>query len=104
MWRSIGHSSEEVKRAVAFFGLSAYGAGVRRKTETLDDLLRDCGVRDDEGLTAFAERAGITPRTLLRLRQGLVEKPHAGTLKLLSLALKVPVDRVAQAVAASGGH
>jgi hypothetical protein len=78
---------------------------VRRKSEapeTLDDLLRAAGIHDDEGVTAFALRAGITPRTLLRLRNGLVKKPHTGTVKLLALALRIGVERVRAAVESSG--
>lgn len=66
--------------------------------ETLDDLLRP--VLEGDRFTAWCESAGLTPYTVLRLRQGK-GKPHAGTVLALATKLRVPRARVARAINAS---
>lgn len=70
-----------------------------KTSETLDDLLAGVAARGD--LTAFASRAGIRPWTLLRLRQGVGTRTHRGTVIALARALRLPVQRVADAIDAS---
>ena len=65
------------------------------KRETLDDLLAERV--PTEGVTEFAERAGVSPRTLFRLRSGIGTRPTRGVLTLLALALKVAVDQIGRA-------
>lgn len=69
------------------------------KCETLQELLTSRV--PTEGLTEFAKRAGIDTKTLYRLREGVAKRPTRGVLTLLALALKVDLERVQAAVAAS---
>lgn len=70
---------------------------VTKRRETLDDLL----LRNGEAITAFAKRAGIPAFTMLRLRKGEIETPRIATLTRLAEALKLDVERVRDACAAS---
>jgi len=69
------------------------------RAETMDDLLAP--VIADGGLTALAEKAGIRPYTLLRLRQGQGTRTHQGTVVALARALRLPAARVRAAIEAS---
>jgi hypothetical protein len=64
---------------------------------TINDLLAPLQGR----VGRWAERLGIDPRTLWRLRNGLVEKPHAGTVALLAAGLKVKRTDIIAAIRAS---
>ena len=72
----------------------------KRRPETLDDLLAD-RIPPGTGILEWGQTAGIPQRTLLRLRRGLVAKPHLGTVTLLAAALRVDVPRVRAAIDAS---
>lgn len=78
---------------------------VRRKPETLDDLLRP--LIEAERLSAWCtEVAGIRPWTMLRLRQGTGSRTHKGTILAIVAGLKaegIEADaaRVEAAIAAS---
>ena len=72
----------------------------RKPPETLDALLAAVlppGTR----IVAWGESKGIPQRTLLRLRRGLVERPHMGTVTLLAHVLGVEPARVQAACEAS---
>lgn len=71
----------------------------KRRTETLDDLLRDIIAKGQ--LTAWCEKAGVAPWTLLRLRNGVGTRTHRGTVQTLADALGVTRERVVAAIAAS---
>lgn len=71
-----------------------------KRPETLDDLLA-VALRDGLGLTEWCSANGLDPRTVWRLRNGRVAKPHLGTVSMIAGALKVEVDRVRAAIAAS---
>lgn len=59
--------------------------------ETLDDLLKP--MIDAGTLTEWCKQAGIHAFTLLRVRTGRT-RPTTGTLTMVAIALKVPVERV----------
>lgn len=70
----------------------------KRKTETLDDLLRPW--IDSERLTEWCIEHRIEPRTVHRLRNGQ-SSPRLATLLMLATALGVPEARVLAAIKAS---
>lgn len=67
--------------------------------ETFADLLD--AVAPGEGWAAFARRAGVSSRTVWRLRRGEGIEPYRGTLHALAQALNVPEARVRAAIEAS---
>lgn len=71
-------------------------------TETLNDLLESRGVgrRGRLTLEEFCDKAGVGIRTLLNLRAGIAE-PRRATVRALASALRVPRNRVEDAVSAS---
>lgn len=71
----------------------------KRRRETLDDLLRK--VIDEGGLTDFCKRARISPWTLQRLRQGVGERTHRGTVLAIAAERGVPPERVEKAIEAT---
>lgn len=71
----------------------------KRRTETLDDLL--AAVVAEGRLTDFAKGAGLSPWTLLRLRNGEGSRTHRGTVLGLAKALGVDPARVRAAIQAS---
>lgn len=84
---------------LAFFSGPCYGPSVPATRETLDDLLAP--ILADGRVTAFAVRAGLRPYTLLRLRQGIGSRTHAGTVAVLARSLRVSQARVRAAIEAS---
>ena len=68
-------------------------------SETLRDLLLARRVGDSNDV--FAVKAGISPRGLAKLLAGSVAAPRRATILALARALKVPADRVMEAIAAS---
>lgn len=74
----------------------------KRRTETLDDLLRDH--LEGRKFGVLCAKAGLRPWTVLRLRKGEGTRTHRGTVLALAAALGVPEERVAAAIAASRGH
>jgi hypothetical protein len=73
---------------------------VPKRPETLDDLLA-VALRDGHGLTEWCTENGLDPRTVWRLRNGKVAKPHLGTVSVLAAGLKLDLERVRAAIAAS---
>lgn len=69
------------------------------RTETLNDLLAP--VIEAKRLTEWAKEAGIEPYTLLRLRNGIGTRTHAGTVIAIASKLRVSRERVEAAIAAS---
>lgn len=85
---------------LAFFGGRATLPAVPKcRSETLDDLLAD--VVAAGRLTEFARTAGLSPWTLLRLRNGESGRTHRGTVLALAWALGIEVARVRAAIEAS---
>lgn len=74
---------------MSFLAQVCYDAVMR--DETLEDLLRP--ILEKGELTAWAKKHDIRPMTLLRARRGW-SIPTTGTLTLLAIALKLPVERV----------
>jgi hypothetical protein len=72
----------------------------KRRSETLEDLLAE-RIPAGTGILEWGESAGVPQRTLLRLRRGLIAKPHLGTVTMLAAALKVDAARVRAAIDAS---
>jgi hypothetical protein len=64
---------------------------------TLNDLLAPLEGR----VTTWAEALGLDPRTIWRLRKGLVSRPHKGTVALIAAGLQVKREVVQQAIKAS---
>lgn len=64
---------------------------------TLNDLIDDAGI----GPTAIADAAGMSPRTLLSMRNGDGRTYRVATLANLATALDVKVDAVRKAIKAS---
>lgn len=54
-----------------------------------------------EGWEDFAKRAGVSDRTVWRIRRGDAVRPFRGTLLALAKALRCDLDRVRAAIAAS---
>lgn len=71
----------------------------KRKRETLDDLLKT--VIANEDLTGFCTRAKIRPWTLKRLRDGVGERTHRGTVLAIAAERGVSPERVEKAIKAS---
>lgn len=69
------------------------------KRETLDDLLRP--ILEADRFTAWCREAGLQPYTVLRLRNGIGTRTHAGTIAAIAMKLRVSRERVAAAIAAS---
>lgn len=69
------------------------------RRETLDDLLRD--VLEARRFSLWCEEAGVYPWTVLRLRKGLGQRVHPGTVAVLAAKLRVPRERVMAAIEAS---
>jgi len=67
--------------------------------ESLEDLL--ITLAPTEGWEAFAKRAQVTARTLQTYRQRGTQRPHQGTVALLSIALGCNIERVRAAIAES---
>jgi transcriptional regulator with XRE-family HTH domain len=67
------------------------------KVETLDRLIYLRGLP----VTKLAKLARMSPRAVLDLRNGLVERPRVGTVAKLAKALGVDVGRVLAACEAS---
>ncbi len=67
------------------------------RAETLDDLLDAVGL----SVEVVAKRAKTSPRALLGLRRGAVERPRSTTVAKLAKALRVDPARVRAACEAS---
>lgn len=67
--------------------------------ETLDGMFDR--LAPGEGWEAFAARAGIDSRTVLRLRKGELKRPARSSLAKIATALSVPIDELRAAVDAS---
>lgn len=69
------------------------------RTRTLDDLLRP--VLEAGEVTEFCERAGISPTTLRRMRNGEGTRNHRGTVLAIAAELGVSEAVVKKAIEAS---
>lgn len=79
-------------------GTFGYFSGpMRRPAETLDDLIDASGLSLGETSTA----SGVSPRALLKLREGKVAKAQPRTVARLANALGVDPARVRAAIEAS---
>lgn len=66
-------------------------------TTTLDQLIRD-KIGPDGDLRELAARCGLSVRQLYDLRNGLVKRPHGGTILALSVGLRVSRAKVRAAL------
>ena len=99
---TIANFAKKVKRGPSLFFRICAKCGIRmakRRTETLDDLLRN-EIRAGT-LTTFAHKAGLAPWTLLRLRTGKGTRVHQGTALAIADALGIDPARVRAAIVAS---
>ena len=66
--------------------------------ETLNDLIDKRGL----AIGKLAELAGLTEKSLWKLRHGATEKARPTTVAALAAALKVSTERVRKALRAAG--